>query len=109
MRTSLTPPSLRHPSTQKPATRRVRMPSWPLRVATWLVVLSQILLPFSNQLFAVGADARHAPPEPTPQNATVNRTVPHVTPPSPSPSFSAEPTDEEISQARVFHSPVVSI
>src|SRR5437762_7492405 len=40
-------------------------------------------------------------------NIPVNRTVPETTAPSEFPQFSSEPTDAEISKARVFEEPLI--
>jgi YD repeat-containing protein len=49
-----------------------------------------------------------SPPAQPPQ-VTVNRTVPKVSPPPPTPVFSEAPTREEIFRARVFPEPVVPV
>ncbi len=50
----------------------------------------------------VGAQAQQ-------QKVTVNRTVPKVTPPKSGLEFSAHPTTQEISRARVFEEPLMPI
>ena len=88
-----------------------------MKLVAWLTIATQVGLPF-NGLLASGtttvfpADAgRLAPQYPapvlTPKNVKVNRTVPKVQPPSLDLQFSAAPTDEEISRARVFSAPVI--
>ena len=47
-------------------------------------------------------------PPPAPQ-VVINRTVPNIAPPSTVLKFSVNPTDEEISHARVFSQPVISL
>src|SRR5262249_18004489 len=76
---------------------------------TWLVILTQLLSPFSNQLVAgqAGSPSPRAASETT-QHVEVNRTVPNVKPPSPFLQFSAQPTDDEILNARVFSSPLLA-
>jgi hypothetical protein len=56
------------------------------------------------------AAANQAPPAaaPTP-TVQPNRQVPKVSPPPQRPAFSAEPTEEEVIQARVFEEPLVPV
>ena len=96
---------------------RIKMPAWPLQLITWLLVAMQLLLPFSNELFAQQStkplihqsNFSGPPPVLTPQNVRVNRTVPAVQPPSPNVTFSTNPSDAEIFSARVFSCPVVAV
>jgi len=50
-----------------------------------------------------------APPPPPAVPVRVNRTVPKVTAPSARPTFSAHPSDAEITNARIFGEPLVAI
>src|SRR5205814_7685017 len=43
------------------------------------------------------------------ENVRVNRTVPETTAPTEFPQFSIEPTDAEISKARVFEEPLIPV
>src|ERR1700720_1780032 len=91
----------------------------PWHAVTWLVILSQVLTPFANQLFAVDqrtplppvvtATANPNDPVPvrTPRNVKVNRTTPDVQRPSLTVGFSSAPTDEEVFHATVFSEPLV--
>jgi RHS repeat-associated protein len=89
---------------------------WPMRGIIWALVAVQTMLPITPQMMAraatvtqpVTAQSQFATPPPAPV-VTVNRTVPDVKPPSVDLQFSANPTDEEISRARVFSGPIVSI
>lgn len=97
--------------------KKFRPLMWPLEYFTWFMVGLQAVLPFVPQALANAAEeSRSATPPPAQmalppveQKVTVNRKVPAVTPPSGILAFSKTPTDKEISQARVFASPIVSI
>ena len=98
---------------------RYRPLPWQLRLSSWMVIASQLYYPYAGQLSAqevrppVSPNVASAPAFPapilTPTNVVVNRTIPQVTPPSKELRFSANPTDQEIFQARVFAEPVVSM
>jgi RHS repeat-associated protein len=86
-----------------------------MKLVAWLTIVTQFGLPFNGLLFAGGTTVlppaarspEYPPPVLTPKNVVVNRTVPKVQPPSLELRFSAVPTDEEISRARVFPVPVI--
>jgi len=103
----------------RPRRTRARLHSlpWPLRLITWVLVISQVLLPFSTQPFLFTARAQTAalpstPTSPapvlTPEHVAVNRTKSDVETPSAEVRFSAQPSDTEIVRARVFSSPLVA-
>lgn len=88
----------------------------PLRVISGVTALAQILTGAPVHLCA--QDAAPASAASLPQGAptvartvaqeiAVNRTIPKTTTPSQSPHFSSEPTDDEISAARVFEEPLI--
>jgi hypothetical protein len=88
---------------------------WQLRWMTWVLLVLQTIVPIFPQALAIAqsvpiskADATFRTPPSAPE-VTVNRTVPDVQPPSTELQFSNNPTDEEISRARVFDEPIVSI
>ena len=54
-------------------------------------------------------EEKHPAPVETPEHVSVNRTVPQVTAPVLLPSFSVEPSDLEITRARVFVEPLVPV
>jgi RHS repeat-associated protein len=71
-------------------------------------------MPAASAAGAGSAEATAPVSEPTaapapPDRVEVNRRVPDVAPPRLAPSFSAEPTDDEIFQARVFGEPLVPV
>src|SRR2546422_332338 len=90
---------------------RYRPLPWQLRLSSWMVIVTQFYYPYAGQVSAqevrqpVSPNVAAAPgfPAPvlTPANVTVNRTVPRVAPPEKELKFSADPTDQEIFQARV--------
>jgi RHS repeat-associated protein len=92
---------------------------WSLRAITWLVIATQLIVPFwgampalAQSAFVPGAtlDPRGVvAPNPifTPQNVVVNRTIPQVQPPSLTPVFSLNTTDFEIFRSGVFIEPLV--
>ena len=90
---------------------------WSLRGIIWVLILFQAILPFAPQVLADSFSEIPSIPPATTQFAmppaepvvTVNRTVPNVAPPSTDLQFSAEPTDEEISSARAFEGPIISL
>jgi RHS repeat-associated protein len=97
-------------------TLHIRQHPWPLKLVAWLTVLLQLALPFNSELFAAqaalltptGRSVRAYPaPVLTPQRVTINRTKPAVETPSLDLRFSEQPTDEELSRARVFPVPLV--
>ena len=90
---------------------------WPLRSFAWILILLQLTAPVTPQLLAaavasppstVAARSSFATPPPAPV-VKVNRTLPKVSPLSLDLAFSAHPTDEEISKARVFDPPITSV
>jgi RHS repeat-associated protein len=93
------------------------MVSRPLRLITWVVIITQLLAPYEGYLFAqpVRSSATPASTSSIVQQKSaapkvvVNRTVPKVTPPSATPQFSENPTDEEIYHARVFEQPLLKM
>jgi len=95
---------------------RIHSHPWPIKLIAWLTIATQVGLPFNGLLAGgttilpagPGRSATEYPaPVLTPKHVKVNRTVPKVQPPSLDLQFSAAPTDEEISRARVFPAPVV--
>jgi RHS repeat-associated protein len=107
--------SVRNQVSSQPKT--IRPLPWTLRSVAWVLITLQMILPIVPQLLVSAAtvapsaappQSNYETPPPAPQVA-VNRTVPPVSPPSNVLEFSASPTDEEISQARVFPSPIISI
>ena len=97
--------------------RRHRLPPWPLRLVSWVLIAAE-LLPCNSQVPSAAeqlltpspapiAAAKEPAPVLTPQNVTVNRTAPQVQPPPAQPVFSDPPTDQEIFRARVFAEPMV--
>lgn len=85
-----------------------RMPSLGMRITAALLVAVQVVIPFQGAVFAA-EPATRAPQETPPARVIVNRTVPRVDRPSESLSLSANPTDAEISNARLFEEPLVPI
>lgn len=90
---------------------------WPLHYLTWVLIALQGILPVIPQALASGIAAGNLPqtvaatfqtPPPAPV-VTINRTVPDVRPPSTELQFSSNPTDAEISRARIFNEPVISL
>ena len=85
----------------------------PLRWASWLVIVTQLVLPVwpgmlaladsipSQSVVTLGAGVMPV--------VVVNRTVPNVTAPSVNLQFSGNPTDGEIAGARVFENPIISL
>jgi hypothetical protein len=84
------------------------------RFLAWILVLGQVswAIPVeaaaerSTEVAAANQTPPAAAPSPTVQP---NRQVPKVSPPPQRPAFSAEPTEEEISRARVFEEPLVPV
>ncbi|MGD0383655.1 MAG: hypothetical protein ABSA77_09050, partial [Thermoguttaceae bacterium] len=83
---------------------------------TWTLIFVQAILPVAQQALAETITATPlapaAAPRATPPAAPVvkvNRTVPNVKPPSLELQFSASPADQEISSARVFGGPIISL
>jgi RHS repeat-associated protein len=90
---------------------------WPLHYLTWALIALQGILPVVPQALAAGIAVRNLPqtvaatfetPPPAPV-VIINRTVPDVQPPSTELQFSTNPTDAEISRARVFNEPIISL
>jgi RHS repeat-associated protein len=97
--------------------RRVGLPRRPvLKVTTWMALIAQLAVGVPTRLLAREVrqvNATRPVPTPTPPPPTpavhVNRTVPKVSSPSARPTFSADPTDAEITSARVFGEPLITI
>ena len=100
--------------------------SWSFRAAAWILVPGQVLIwiptvataaPAAEPARLAASIAEPVAPEPDPSPAvappvrpvSVNRTVPRVTPPPLFPTFSAMPTQAEITRARVFQEPLLPV
>ena len=88
----------------------------PLRVIGCILAVTQIFIGTPVRVCAEAvapspiASLAHAQPRAVTKrvkNIPVNRTVPETTVPSEFPQFSSEPTDAEISRARVFEEPLI--
>jgi RHS repeat-associated protein len=92
------------------------------RATLWVALMAQVSVGLPIDVLARAREQQRAaqsPPaqpglaQPQPQSAPapvhVNRTVPKVTPPGARPAFSAEPSDAEITNARIFGEPLVAI
>jgi RHS repeat-associated protein len=82
-----------------------------LHCVTWLVIVTQLWLPYSNVTITAAprvteAEAGETHTSSGPE-ASPNRTVPNVQPPAQTPSFSDPPADEEFFKARAFAEPLV--
>ncbi len=75
---------------------------WPLRCIPWTLVILQVILSFVPQVLA---DENTTATETLPASAATSQPAT----PSTELQFSANPTDEEISRARVFSGPIISI
>src|SRR5260221_3332874 len=88
----------------------------PLRLISWVLILTQLGMPFANELSVAVADsiqdiaatqrrkeAQLAAATPSPAPYAVNRTAPNVQPPSSTPGFSTNPTEAELFLARIFY------
>jgi RHS repeat-associated protein len=87
---------------------RTRLPSWPLRLTTWLVLATQVMLPFAPQVLAV--EITNQSIQQSINRAAAfhpNRTLPKVAPPSPTPTFSESPADEEFLHNPILANPLV--
>ena len=96
---------------------------WPLRLVAGVLIAVELLVPCNSQVLIAAellfAQTTESPapapasqpqgPAPvlTPQNVTVNRTTPQVSPPPAQPVFSNPPTDLEVFRAQVFADPLV--
>jgi len=58
---------------------------------------------------AVQQDVSRQNPPPSEPRVVVNRTPPRVTPPPLTPTFSRQPTDRELTEARIFGEPLVPV
>jgi RHS repeat-associated protein len=75
------------------------------RFAACILIPGQVLVGVPVQ-----ADTQSASePQPKPPQPKVNRTVPKVQPPVAVPTFSSDPSDAEITRARVFAEPLVPV
>jgi len=88
----------------------------PLRLISWLLIIVQSCLPFTNQLFAaVDAKVQTAPAtrmaavSPAAPSHAINHSVPVVERPTSAPVFSENPTAQEIVRARVFSEPLLPL
>jgi RHS repeat-associated protein len=108
---------VRKPRLWRPRHLRIRLSRRAIqRATTWVALLAQlsvglpigVLARAGDQQPSAGQPAKSSPPPSTPA-VRVNRTVPKVTPVSARPVFSAQPTDAEITSARIFGEPLVAI
>lgn len=98
---------------------RLRHAAWPLRALSLALVIMELATPGSPALWAATAAAITANPAPTlgnkadeespPLVVRVNRTVPIAPPPTVRGDFWNNPTDANLSHARVFSSPLIPI
>lgn len=92
-----------------------------LRAITWIVIFTQMMVPFAPNVEAAVGEAlvRASLPRLLPVSSvgaaavastmasTVNRTTPNVERPVQRPTFSENPSDAEITRARVFGEPLI--
>jgi RHS repeat-associated protein len=72
-----------------------------------LLAAGQLFSSLPTQSAATDRDKRSVTTTATTRAVKVNRTVPKVSPPPETPSFSAHPTDEQITRARIFDEPLL--
>src|SRR5436309_1030182 len=88
-----------------------------LRVIGFILAVTQIFMAAPVRVYAAVAtspsatsvDHHQSSAESAAENVRINRVLPETTAPRQFPQFSDEPTDAEISKARVFEEPLIAV